>query len=46
MASLPQDRSGGLPGVGSYLANEVVWVAPDMQPTRGVIRGRDAVLGQ
>jgi ketosteroid isomerase-like protein len=39
-------RSGDLPGVGSYFADDVVWEAPDTLPTGGVIRGRDAVLEQ
>ena len=37
-------RSGDLPGVGSYFADDVVWETPDTLPTGGVIRGRDAVL--
>ena len=39
-------RSGDLPRVGSYFADDVVWEAPDTLPTGGVIRGRNAVLEQ
>jgi hypothetical protein len=39
-------RSGDLPGVGSYFADDVVWEAPDTMLTGGVIRGRDAVIEQ
>ena len=39
-------RSGDLPGVGSYFADDVAWEAPDTLPTGGVIHGRDAVLEQ
>jgi hypothetical protein len=35
-----------LPGVGSYFDDDVVWEAPDMLPTGGVIHGHDAVLEQ
>jgi len=37
-------RSGNLPRVGSYSADDVVWEAPDTLPTGGVIRVRDAVI--
>ena len=37
-------RSGDLPGVASYVADDVLWDAPDILPTGGVIHGRDAVL--
>jgi ketosteroid isomerase-like protein len=39
-------RSGDVPGVGSYFADDVVWEAPNTLPAAGVIPGRDAVLEQ
>ena len=39
-------RSGDLPGVVSYFADDVVWEAPDTLPTGSVFHGRDAVLEQ
>jgi ketosteroid isomerase-like protein len=38
-------RRGDLEEVGKYFAEDVVWETPDTLPTGGVIRGRDAVLG-
>jgi uncharacterized protein len=38
-------RSGDLEGVGKYFAEDVEWESPDTLPTGGVVRGRDAVLG-
>ncbi len=39
-------RSGDLPGVVGYVADDVVWEAPGTLPNGGVIHGRDAVLEQ
>jgi ketosteroid isomerase-like protein len=36
---------GDLQGLGEHFADEVEWETPDSLPLGGVVRGRDAVLG-
>ena len=36
---------GDLQGLGAYLADETEWETPESLPTGGLVRGREAVLG-
>jgi ketosteroid isomerase-like protein len=38
-------RSGDLEGVGQHFAEDAEWETPDSLPLGGVVRGRDAILG-
>jgi uncharacterized protein len=38
-------RSGDLEGLGKHYADNAEWETPDSLPLGGVVRGRDAILG-